>query len=217
MPIAAYAGIAGPALFTLVVLLLGWLQPDYHPWVQSVDAISVGRMGTLMDVTLFMVGIMMGVFTVCLYRGVRPGPGSLTGLAALMLSSVGIVLTGMFPMTTDLNGAIVQTLYHALASMVAYLGAAIGFISLSRLLALDPPWKGLAVLTRKSGLAMMWMFPAILLTMPVWSPFHGGVGVLQRIALIVWFTCTIMLSLKLRKVLEELEFDREDDRDLVLS
>src|SRR5262245_17220436 len=205
MSIAAYAGIAGPALFTLVVLLLGWLQPDYHPWVQPVDAISVGKMGTLMDVTLFVFGILMGVFTVALYRGVRPGPGSLTGLAASILSSVGIVLTAFFPMTTDLNGAPAQTLFHALASMLAYFGAAIGFVSLSRLMAVDQPWKGLAMLTRKSGLAMMWMFPAILGTMPIWSPFHVGVGVLQRLALIVWFTCSIMLALKLRKVLETLE------------
>jgi hypothetical membrane protein len=217
MPLAAYAGIAGPALFTLVVLLLGWLQPDYHPWVQSVDAISIGRMGTLMDVTLFVFGILMGVFTVALYRGVRPGPGSLTGLASLMLSSIGIVLTGIFPMTTDIDGAIVQTTGHALASTVAYLGAAIGFYSLAGLLAADPPWSRLANMTRKSGQAMLWLFPAILGTMPVWSPFHLGVGVLQRLALVIWFTCTIMLSLKLRHVLDTLEFNREDDRDLVLS
>ena len=49
----------------------------------------------------------------------------------------------------------------------------------------------------------MWLFPAILGTMPAWSPFHVGVGVLQRLALVVWFTCAIMLSLKLRQVLED--------------
>jgi hypothetical protein len=217
MPLAAYAGIAGPALFTLVVLFLGWIQPDYHPWVQSVDAISLGRMGTLMDVTLVMCGIMMGVFTVALYRGVRPGPGSFTGLASMMLSSIGIVFSGIFPMTTDADGAIVQTTGHALASTVAYLGAAIGLCSLARLLAADPPWGALANITRKSGQAMLWLFPAIVFTMPVWSPFHVGVGILQRAGLVIWFTSTIVLALKLRHVLDTLEFNREDDRDLVLS
>jgi hypothetical protein len=100
---------------------------------------------------------------------------------------------------------------------VAYVGAAVGFLALAKLQAADPAWKPLANFTNKCGLTMALMFPALLAAMPVISPVHLGVGVLQRAVLAVWFTCTIVLAIKLRKVLQQRELDEEDDRDLVLS
>ena len=216
MILAAGAGIAGPVLFTLLVLGLGSLQPEYRPWVESISAISVGPGGWLQDVNFVVFGILMGAFTIALYRGVQPGPASLTGLAASMLSALGIVLMGVFPMTMDKVGVIVHTDNHAVASLVAYVGATVGLIALARLLAADPAWKRYAAFTHKSGMAMALMFPALLATMPAFSPVHMAVGVLQRAALAVWFACLIVLALRLRTVLKRREAD-EDDRDIVLS
>ncbi|HYN06315.1 MAG TPA: DUF998 domain-containing protein [Vicinamibacterales bacterium] len=213
----AAAGIIGPALFTLVVLVLGAIQPEYHGWLHVISTISLGPTGWLQDVNFVMFGMMMGVFTIALYRGVRPGPASLTGLAASMLSALGIILMGVFPLTRDRVGVIIQTDNHAVASVVAYVGGAVGLIALAKLLAADASWKRLANFTHKCGLTMALMFPALLAAMPVNSPVHLGVGVLQRGALAVWFTCTIVLALRLRKVLQQREIDEENDRDLVLS
>lgn len=216
MALAAFAGIVGPVLFTLLVLGLGSLQPDYHPWVESISAISLGPGGWLQDVNFVVFGILMGAFTIALYRGVQPGPASLTGLAASMLSALGIVLMGVFPMTMDKVGVIVQTGNHAVASLVAYVGAAVGLIALSRLLAADPPWTRYAAFTNKCGMTMALILPALLAAMPASSPVHLAVGVLQRGALALWFTCVIVLAIRLRTVLKQRDAD-EDDRDLVLS
>jgi hypothetical membrane protein len=216
MALAAFAGIVGPVLFTLIVLGLGSLQPEYHPWVESISAISVHPGGWLQDVNFVVFGILMGVFTIALYRGVQPGPASLTGLASSMLSALGIVLMGIFPMTMDKVGVIVHTTNHAVASLVAYVGATVGLIALARLLAADPPWKRYANFTHKCGMAMALLFPALLAAMPAISPVHMAVGVVQRAAVAVWFTCTIVLAIRLRTVLKQRE-PEEDDRDLVLS
>jgi hypothetical protein len=124
---------------------------------------------------------------------------------------------GVFPLTRDPVGVIVQTQGHAIASMVAYVGAALGLIALAQLQAADPSWQKQAELTRKCGLTMALIFPALLIASPVNSPVHIGVGVIQRAGLAVWFTCTIVLALRLRKVLQQRELEDEDDRDLVLS
>jgi hypothetical membrane protein len=213
----ALAGIIGPALFTLVVLLLGAVQPEYHGWLDAISVISLGPMGWLQDVNFVMFGMLMAVFTLALYRGVQPGPASLTGLGASLLSALGIIFMGVFPLTRDRVGVVIQTDGHAIASIVAYVGAAAGFIALARLQAADAAWKQLAKFTHRCGMTMALMFPALLAAMPVNSPVHLGVGVLQRAALAVWFTCTIVLALRLRKVLQQRELDEEDDRDLVLS
>ena len=213
---AAFAGVVGPVLFSLIVLGLGSLQPEYHPWVESISAISVQPGGWLQDVNFVVFGILMGVFTIALYRGVQPGPASLTGLAASMLSALGIVFMGVFPLTLDKDGVIVHTGGHAVASLVAYGGATVGLIALARLLAADPPWTRYAAFTNKCGMAMALLFPALLAAMPAFSPVHMTVGVIQRAALAVWFTCTIVLALRLRTVLKQREGE-EDDRDLVLS
>lgn len=216
MIVAATAGIAGPILFTLVVLGLGLLQPGYRHWADSISAISIGPGGWLQDVNFVVFGILMGAFTIALYRGVRPGAASLAGLASSTLSALAIVVMGVFPMTMDKVGTIVQTGNHAVASLVAYGGATAGFLALARLLAADPNWTRYAAFTRKCGMAMALLFPALLAAMPANSPVHLTIGVLQRAALAVWFTCTIVLAIRLRTVLRQRDED-EDDRDLVLS
>ena len=219
MPMAAFAGIVGPILFSLIVFGLGSLQGDGNPWVESISAISLYPGGWLQDVHFVVFGILMGVFTIALYRGVRPGPASLTGLAASMLSALGIVLMGIFPMAMDKVGADVVPVHtdgHAIASLVAYVGATVGLIALSRLLAADPPWTRYAAFTNKCGMAMALLFPALLATMPTISPVHMTAGVIQRVALAVWFTCTIVLAIRLRTVLKQRE-PEEDDRDMVGS
>jgi hypothetical membrane protein len=213
----ALAGIIGPAVFTLIVLMLGAFQTEYHGLLDVISVISLGPMGWLQDVNFVMFGMLMAVFTLALYRGVQPGPASLTGLSASMLSALGIIFMGIFPLTRDRVGVVIQTDGHAIASLVAYVGAAVGLIALAQLQTADPSWKKLANFTRKSGLTMALILPALLAAMPVVSPVHIGVGVLQRAALAVWFTCTVITAIRLRKVLQQRELEEEDDRDLVLS
>ncbi len=69
------------------------------------DFARLGR-GWLQDVNFVMFGLMMGVFTIALYRGVKPGPSSLTGLGASMLSALGLILMGVFPMTRDRSASL---------------------------------------------------------------------------------------------------------------
>ena len=213
---AASLGIIGPVLFTLIVLGVGLLQPGYRHWADSISAISIGRGGWLQDVNFVVFGILMGAYTIALYRGVQPGPASLAGLASSTVSALGVVLMGVFPMTMDRVGTIVQTDNHAVASLVAYGGANAGLIALARLLAADPNWKSYARFTHKCGMAMALLFPALLAAMPANSPVHLTIGVLERAALGIWFTCTIILAIRLRTVLKQIDYE-EDDRDLVLS
>ena len=206
MPIIAAAGIAAPILFSLVALLLSWLQPDASPLVTPVGAISLGSFGWLQDVTLVVSGILLGAFTVVLHLGVRPDKTYQLAPRLLMLSAAGILLSGVFPMTED-HGPASETFFHAIASMVAYLAGAAGFIVLGRRMEHDPNWKRFATPTRKSGWAMVLLFPALVAMTPLFSPFHIGLGVLQRVVLLIWFGLTAAIAMRLHTLVKGAVWD----------
>jgi hypothetical membrane protein len=201
MPIIAAAGIAAPILFSLVSLLLGWLQPNASPLVTPIGAISLGSFGWLQDVALVVSGMLMGAFTVVLHLGVRPDSTYQLAPRLMMLSAAGLLLSGVFPMTSD-YGPASETFFHALASMIAYLAGAAAFIVLGQRMQHDPNWKRLATPTRKCGWTMVLIFPALVAMTPLFSPFHIGLGVLQRVALLLWFGCTAVIAVRLHALVK---------------
>ena len=211
MPIIAAAGIVAPVLFSLVSFILGWLQPDSSALVTPVGAISLGSYGWLQDVTLVVSGILMGVFAVTLHFGVRPGNTDQLAPRLMMVSAAGILLSGIFPMT-EVRGPAAETLVHALASIAAYLGGAAGFIFLAPRMQNDPNWKRFATPTYKIGWTMVLLFPALAATTPLISPFHIGLGVLQRAALLLWFGWTTVLGIRLHLLLKGQVWDEVRSR-----
>jgi hypothetical membrane protein len=206
MPIIAAAGIAAPVLFSLVAFLLGWLQPEASPIVTPVGVISLGSYGWLQDVTLVVSGMLLGAFTVVLHFGVREDNTYQLAPRLMMLSAAGILLSGVFPMTQE-HGPASETFFHAMASMVAYLAGAGAFIVLGRRMEHDPNWKRFATPTRKCGWTMLLLFPALVAMTPLFSPFHIGLGVLQRVTLLMWFGWTAAIAVRLHLLLKGAVWD----------
>lgn len=206
MPIIAAAGIAAPVLFSLVAFLLSWLQPDASPLVTPVGVISVGSFGWLQDVTLVVSGILLGAFTVVLHFGVREDNTYQLAPRLMVLSAAGILLSGVFPMTTA-NGPASETFTHALACTTAYLAGAASYIVLGRRMDQDPNWKRFATPTRKIGWTMVLLFPALVAMTPLFSPFHIGLGVLQRVVLLMWFGLTVAIAVRLQQLLKGAVWD----------
>ncbi len=45
LPLAAWSGVIGSALFVAVFLLEGWIRPGYNPLAEYVSALSLGGRG----------------------------------------------------------------------------------------------------------------------------------------------------------------------------
>ena len=73
----------------------------------------------------------------------------------------------------------------------------------------DPNWRSVAGFTMAGGIAIVALFPVLpALALPPGAPLHPWAGTVQRIIVAVWFTCTIVLALRLLRVARSHPNDR---------
>ena len=200
---AAWAGIAGPVLFTAGFLAQEALRTgDYSPIAETVSALEAGPYGWVQQVNFVVLGLLTLAFAIGLHRGLRPSRAGVAGPALLAISGLGALGAAAFPLREDEGGLTYDPGGHAVAGMAFFLASALGLSVLSRRLARDPRWRGLARYTLLAGLAGLVSFvPMRVLVIPDGAPLHGWAGLAQRvIVLAVLFPCEIVLSLRLLRI-----------------
>jgi Protein of unknown function (DUF998) len=150
---AALAGVIGPALFALIVVVLsvtqygfmvdlGWdpIGASDVPWPSG---LALGPLGWLQVLNFILFGLALMVFAVGLHRGVAARVrGSVIGPALLMVAGVALVLAA-FKTDPSLSGP--QSwhgLIHGLAFMLLVLSLLLSFLLLWWRLRRDPLWRG---------------------------------------------------------------------------
>jgi len=111
------------------------------------------------------------------------------------------VLEGVFP-AIDASGAFSnEQVGHTVGAFMSFLGAGIGLIVTSRRLATDPRWRSVAAYALTTGIALVILFFAFggLAESPG-APLHPWMGLFQWVMVAVWFSCTIVLALRLLRV-----------------
>ena len=195
----AAAGIAGPVVFTVLVIVQGLLQPDYSHVALPISALAAWPSGWIQNVNFVVLGLLMTAYAVGLQLGVRPRRGGVIGPVLLVLSGTGLVLAGLFPWR-GANPPIVPV-GHMIAAFLGFLGAGSGLIVVSRRMARDPKWRNVAAYALATGIAIVVLFVVNgFLVRPDDAPLHAWAGVVQRVTVLVWFSCTIVLALRLLRV-----------------
>jgi hypothetical membrane protein len=191
----AIAGIVGPLLFVLIVIVQSVLQPDYGQVELPISALAAWPGGWLQSTNFFVFGILTIAFAIGLHLGVRPSRAGALGPALLVLSGVGLLIAGAFPWR-EVEGDFVVPAGHRLGAILSFLGAGSGLIVVSRRMAADPKWGGVATYALASGIAIVVLFVVTFaLVMPPGAPLHSWGGFVQRVTLLVWFPCTVVLAL----------------------
>ncbi len=111
------------------------------------------------------------------------------------------MLEGVFP-AIDASGAFSnEQVGHTVGAFMSFLGAGIGLIVTSRRLATDPRWRSVAAYALTTGIALVILFFAFggLAESPG-APLHPWMGLFQWVMVAVWFTCTIVLALRLLRL-----------------
>ena len=196
----ATAGIVGPILFVLVVIVQSLLHPDYSQVKLPISALAAWPGGWVQCANFFVFGLLTIAFAIGLHLGVRPSRAGAIGPALLVLSGMGLLIAGAFPWR-EVEGDFVVRTGHLLGALLSFLGAGSGFIVVSRRMAADPRWGGVATYALASGIAIVGLFVATFaFVIPPGAPLHSLGGLVQRVTLAVWFPCTLVLALRLLRV-----------------
>ena len=195
----ALAGIVGPIWFTTLVVLQGWLLPDYSHVRLPISALAAWPTGWIQNINFYVTGALGMAFAVALHHGAQPTRRGGAGVALLGLGGLGVVWAGVFPWKM-VDGVPTETAPHVIGAVMTFAATGVGFIVFSRRMTADPRWRGLATYTMLTGVAVLLLFVAVgFFAIDDGAPLHAWAGLLQRVLCVVWFTCLIVLALRLRK------------------
>jgi hypothetical membrane protein len=195
----ALAGIIGPIWFTTLVILQGFILPDYSHVRLPISALAAWPAGWIQNVNFFVFGALTTAFAIGVDRVVRKTPYGSLGTALLMIGGIGIVLAGAFPWRM-IDGVPSATAPHIVAGLLSFVATALGLIVFSVRMRADPRWRDLATYTMVTGIVVLLLFVSIgLFAVADDAPLHPYAGLMQRIVCAAWFTCTVVLALRLRR------------------
>ena len=194
----AVAGIIGPIWFTTLVVMQGLLLPDYSHVRLPISALAAWPTGWIQNVNFYVAGVLTMAFAVALHHGVQPTRRGGAGVASLALGGLGLVWAGVFPWKM-VDGVPTETAPHVVGAVMVFIATGLGFIAFSRRMNADPRWRSLATYTMLTGVAILVLFVVVgFFAIDDGAPLHAWAGLLQRVLCAVWFTCLIVLALRLR-------------------
>ena len=200
----AWAGIAGPAIFTTLVVIQEALQRDYNRVQLPISALAAWPLGWIQETNFFIVGVLMIAFAAGLNKGLRPAKTASQGAAAialLALGGLGIIVAGAFSWKM-VNGVPTENAPHVVGAITTFAATGLGLVRLSRRMSADTRWRDLATYTKATGLAVLALFVAVgFFAVDDGTPLHPWAGLLQRVLCVIWFACLIVLAVRLRRTM----------------
>jgi hypothetical membrane protein len=194
------SGIVAPLWFTALVLLQGFLQPDYSHVKLPISALAAWPTGWIQNVNFFVAGALTMTFATALDAVVRPTRWGRIGNGLLFIGGFGLILAGTFPWTM-VDGVPTETAPHVVGAITVFTATGLGLVVLSRRMGADPRWHDLAAYTMYSGIAVLVLFVMVgFFAIDDGTPLHAWAGLLQRILVVVWFACTIVLAVRARTI-----------------
>ena len=200
---AAWAGLAGPALFTVAFLVQeAFRRGEYSPIEETVSALEAGPYGWVQQVSFVMFGLLTMFFAWGLHRGMAPTRGGLAGPAALFVTGIGLFVAAAVPIREDAAGVTIQPGGHMVGGLLFFLGSPVALVLLSRRMRDDAAWRSLSTYVLVVGVAIL-VAAVVMVTLviPDDGPLHDRAGLAQRIVILaLLFPCRMVMAGRLVRV-----------------
>jgi hypothetical protein len=203
--LGAWAGLAGPVLFTAAFLGQEILHAgEYSPIAQPVHELEAELNGWVQQINFVVLGLSTMAFAVGLHLGVRPTRTGIAGPALLLISGTAAFVASIFAVREGPGGVTYPPL-DVVAGGIFFFSSAIGLTVLSRRLAHDPRWRALATYTLLAGIvAVSSAVVMALFVIPDNASLHDWAGLAQRVLLLaVLFPCRMVLSFRLLRIVRD--------------
>lgn len=96
----AWCGVAAPVIRLGLILVLGLLHPSYsqpRDFISELGAPDSPYAAVMNYAGISLVGVLLALFSIALYRAHRPGALALAGAVLLALSGLAFIAVGLFP------------------------------------------------------------------------------------------------------------------------
>jgi hypothetical membrane protein len=194
----ALTGVIAPVGFTALVIVQGFLLPDYSHVKMPISALAAWPTGWIQILNFCVSGALIVMFAFGLHRGVQPTRRGTIAVALLAAGGAGVIGAGVFPWKM-VDGVPTETPAHVAAAITSFAATGLGLIVFSRRMNTDVRWSDLSAFTMIVGIAVLLLFLTLgFFAIDDGAPLHPWAGLIQRVLCAVWFTCMIVLAARLR-------------------
>lgn len=204
------AGVVGPVLFVIVLLIEGATRPGYSAWRNFGSQLSLSDQGWEQIANFLMCGLLCLWFALGLRRVLVTGKGSVAAPVALAIFGMGLIVAGIFVTDPELGypssagtaphsffHSSVHSLIHGFAGLIVFASLAVACFVMARRFAGDPRWRGWAAFSITTGVVLVLSFVAsnvtsVLDERGVWP--NAPTGLIQRIGVIVGWAWIALLA-----------------------
>lgn len=196
----AIAGMVGPLFFIALVIAQGILQPEYSHIAMPISALAAWPAGWIQNLNFFLLGTLNAAFTIGVHHAIRATRFGVIGILLLLGSCLGILLAGLFPWI-NLNGVPTETPQHVVGAVLTFSGASTGLLVLSRRMRADARWQSLSAYVLGTGIVMVILFIVVgFFAVDAGTPFHRWAGLLQRVLVVGWVACQLVMARRLLRI-----------------
>ncbi len=193
--VLAVFGIIGPAVYAIVLTVLGLLWEGYNPISQGMSELGAANAPHALFMNVFgfqLLGIFIVAFGYGLRRFLNGNWLSKMGIALVIIGGIDLIVVGFFP--TDVGGVTSSFtgLVHDISATIASNTIIMGMIVLGLHFREDSKWKNYYIITLILALGALSVSPV-----PMFSEHSPYLGVFQRLGIGLALFWIIIISLKM--------------------
>ncbi len=184
------AGVLGPVLFWLVVIIDGATKPGYDARRHFISELALGERGWVQSTNFIVVGVLTIAFAAGLRRLFPTGRASIFGPLLVGFVGLGLAASGVFrtdpanyPVKADAAQGTTSGAIHGLAFVVVVGSVIAACFVLARRFRQEPTWRGYGMYSVITGI----LVPAWLVVLVVAGDDRPYTGLLQRALVATFF------------------------------
>jgi hypothetical protein len=188
---------AGPLLFFAVATTEGFLRVGYDPIAEPISALALGPRGWIQQLNFGLLAASFLSFAFVLRVQFRRGAASLAAPAVMIVMTIGLVLSGIFPMDAAKSPPTVVGRLHVVGGFLIFPWMPVVPLVAARRFRLDGPWRRYFAYTLTTAIlsaATITFFLLFVGPPGVPRPLSELAGLVQRVQLVPFFAWMAVIA-----------------------